>query len=54
MASIILGGLVTSTFLNMLVVPTLYLKWGWDPEEAWERQCVLERGDLFQLGSEPR
>lgn len=28
MAIVILGGLMTSTFLNMVVVPTLFLKWG--------------------------
>ncbi len=28
MAIVILSGLVTSTLLNMVVVPTLYLKWG--------------------------
>jgi Cu/Ag efflux pump CusA len=28
MAIVILGGLVTSTLLNLLVVPTLYLKFG--------------------------
>jgi Cu/Ag efflux pump CusA len=28
MAIVILCGLVTSTFLNMIVVPTLYLKYG--------------------------
>lgn len=27
MAIVILGGLLTSTFLNMLVVPALFLKW---------------------------
>ena len=28
MAIVILGGLLTSTFLNMIVVPALFLKWG--------------------------
>jgi Cu/Ag efflux pump CusA len=28
MALVILGGLVTSTLLNLLVVPTLYLRFG--------------------------
>ena len=31
MAVVILGGIVTSTFLNMIVIPALYLKYG---EEA--------------------
>ncbi|MEE9182066.1 MAG: efflux RND transporter permease subunit, partial [candidate division NC10 bacterium] len=49
MAYVILGGLVTSTFLNLLVVPTLYLKWGWDPEESWQRQLAQERGDFLDF-----
>ena len=28
MAVVILGGIVTSTFLNMVVIPPLYLKFG--------------------------
>jgi Cu/Ag efflux pump CusA len=28
MAVVILGGIVTSTFLNMVVIPALYLKYG--------------------------
>ena len=28
MAIVILGGLITSTFLNMLVVPSLYCRFG--------------------------
>ena len=27
MAEVILGGLVTSTFLNLIVVPILFLRW---------------------------
>ena len=33
MAVVILGGLVTSTLLNLLVVPTLYLRFG-KPKEV--------------------
>ena len=33
MAIVILGGLATSTLLNLLVVPTLYLKFGKDPKD---------------------
>jgi Cu/Ag efflux pump CusA len=29
MATVILGGLLTSMFLNMVVVPALYLRFGW-------------------------
>ncbi|MFQ5883372.1 MAG: efflux RND transporter permease subunit, partial [Candidatus Methylomirabilales bacterium] len=53
MAYVILGGLATSTFLNMLVVPILYLKWGWDPEEAWQRQLLLEQGDFLEVAPTP-
>ena len=35
MAVVILGGIVTSTLLNMVVVPALYLKYG--PAQAAER-----------------
>jgi Cu/Ag efflux pump CusA len=28
MAIVILGGIFTSTFLNMIVIPALYLKYG--------------------------
>ena len=53
MAYVILGGLATSTFLNMLVVPTLYLKWGWDPEEAWQHQRASEKGEFLDLAPTP-
>ena len=29
MAVVILGGLITSTMLNMIVLPALYLRFGW-------------------------
>ncbi len=53
MAYVIIGGLATSTFLNMLVVPTLYLKWGWDSEEVWQRQLALESGGLLDWEPAP-
>jgi Cu/Ag efflux pump CusA len=28
MAQVILGGLLTSTFLNLVVVPVLFMRWG--------------------------
>lgn len=34
MAVVILGGLVTSTLLNMVVLPVLYLKFGWRAHEG--------------------
>ena len=36
MAAVILGGMLTSTFLNMIVIPALYLKYGRGEEEVWE------------------
>jgi len=50
MAQVILGGLFTSTLLNMIVVPTLFLKFGWEGEEVFQQQLALERGELFQPG----
>ena len=39
MAVVILGGIVTSTFLNMIVIPALYLKYG---REGLPEQDVVE------------
>ena len=47
MAQVILGGLFTSTVLNMIVVPVLYLKYGWEKEEVFVRQLAIERGEIF-------
>lgn len=49
MAQVILGGLFTSTVLNMIVVPVLYLKYGWEKEAVFERQLAIERGDIFAV-----
>lgn len=49
MAQVILGGLFTSTVLNMIVVPVLYLKYGRENEEVFERQLAIERGEIFGL-----
>ncbi len=38
MAHVILGGLFSSTLLNMLVVPVFFTKWGWESDEAFARQ----------------
>jgi CzcA family heavy metal efflux pump len=38
MAHVILGGLLTSTVLNMLVVPVVFARFGWERDEAFERQ----------------
>ncbi len=38
MAYVILGGLFTSTVLNMIVVPAVFAKFGWESEAAFKRQ----------------
>lgn len=48
LAQVILGGLATSTLLNMIVVPTLFMRFGWEREEIFRRQLAMERGDLFR------
>jgi Cu/Ag efflux pump CusA len=52
MAQVILGGLFTSTFLNMIVVPVLYLKYGWERDEVFVRQLAIERGEIFGVTEE--
>jgi Cu/Ag efflux pump CusA len=52
MAQVILGGLFTSTFLNMIVVPVLYLKYGWEREEVFARQLAIERGEILGVTGE--
>ncbi len=52
MAQVILGGLFTSTFLNMIVVPVLYLKYGWESDEVFIRQIAIERGDILGVTEE--
>ncbi len=42
MAVVILGGLVTSTLLNLLIVPTLYLRFGAGTAQAAERAETLK------------
>ena len=49
MAQVILGGLFTSTVLNMIVVPVLYLKYGWEKEAVFVRQLAIEHGEIFGL-----
>jgi Cu/Ag efflux pump CusA len=52
MAQVILGGLFTSTFLNMIVVPVLYLKYGWERDEVFVRQLAIEHGELLGVTEE--
>ena len=47
MAQVILGGLFTSTLLNMVVVPVLYVKYGWERDDVFVRQLALERGEFL-------
>jgi Cu/Ag efflux pump CusA len=49
MAVVILGGIVTSTFLNMIVIPALYLKFGRAEAPAPARDIPRER-DLAPAG----
>jgi CzcA family heavy metal efflux pump len=46
MAVVILGGMVTSTFLNMMVVPALYWKFGRLEGTARDREVSWPAGDL--------
>lgn len=43
MAVVILGGIVTSTFLNLMVIPALYLKFGRARERTPAREIPRER-----------
>jgi CzcA family heavy metal efflux pump len=52
MAHVILGGLFTSTVLNMLIVPVLYSKYGWEKEEVFVRQLAIERGEILGVTEE--
>jgi len=49
MAVVILGGIFTSTFLNMIVIPALYLKFGRAEARAASRE-YLNEGDLATTG----
>jgi CzcA family heavy metal efflux pump len=54
MAHVILGGLLTSTVLNMLVVPTVFARFGWESDEAFERQRGAQTAVfLGEGGQEP-
>jgi CzcA family heavy metal efflux pump len=44
MAVVILGGIVTSTFLNMVVIPALFLKYGREAEVAASREAPATGG----------
>jgi CzcA family heavy metal efflux pump len=52
MAHVILGGLFTSTVLNMLIVPVLYSRYGWEKEEVFVRQLAIERGEILGVTEE--
>jgi Cu/Ag efflux pump CusA len=52
MAHVILGGLFTSTVLNMLIVPVLYSRYGWESEEVFVRQLAIERGEILGVTEE--
>ena len=44
MAVVILGGIVTSTFLNMIVIPALFLKYGRETQTVPAREAASEKG----------
>jgi CzcA family heavy metal efflux pump len=46
MAVVILGGIVTSTFLNMIVIPALYLKFGEGSVRVREMAEYLSSGEI--------
>ena len=52
MAHVILGGLFTSTVLNMIIVPVLYSRYGWEKEEVFVRQLAIERGEILGVTEE--
>jgi copper/silver efflux system protein len=43
MAVVILGGIVTSTFLNMIVIPALYLKYGLAKAETSNKKIIADK-----------
>ena len=47
MAVVILGGIVTSTFLNMIVIPVLYLKYG---RAGVSEKVDVRGGETLPLG----
>lgn len=49
MAVVILGGIGTSTFLNMIVIPALYLKYG-DAVAASPTRHYLREGEITPVG----
>ena len=53
MAVVILGGIVTSTFLNMIVIPALYLKFGRAEDPVRAEDYPSEMDLATQKGSSP-
>src|SRR5437867_3886882 len=47
LAHVILAGLFTATVLNMIIVPVLYSKYGWEKDEVFVRQLAIERGEIL-------
>jgi Cu/Ag efflux pump CusA len=41
LAVVILGGLFTSTLLNLFIVPALYLKYGRSALTKWKRRSLI-------------
>ena len=55
MAQVILGGLLTSTFLNLVVVPVLFARWGEERARAMRRLAARddERGEVIASPRRP-
>ena len=55
MAQVILGGLLSSTFLNLVLVPVLFARWGGAaaPEAGPEAAGDPEIGEILLVASRP-
>jgi hypothetical protein len=49
MALVILGGLVTSTFLNLFLLPALYLRFGGRQPTVFPEEELLDRWDYVEV-----
>jgi len=50
MAGVILGGIITSTLLNMIVIPALYLKFGRVKAKGQVKEFALPSQTLPSVG----
>jgi predicted exporter len=54
LAVVVLGGLVTSTLVNLFVLPALYLRFGSSPEAKGSRTGWLERARTWARPKRPQ